>query len=120
ICCAIRHSVRVTYITCGLHCLSVAVLYSALPADRREPFEFVLTLLLLCWVAWGASSLATLLKHVGDHLGRLNDALRENQAQLEARIAERTGELQEAQAQVWHQEKMAAFGLLAAGIAHEV
>src|SRR5262249_4983306 len=57
---------------------------------------------------------------VGEHLGRLNTALRENQVQLEARIAERTRELQEAQAHLLHQEKMAAFGLLAAGIAHEV
>ena len=61
-----------------------------------------------------------LLKRVGEHLGRLNAALRENQLLLEARIAERSRELQEAQAQVLHQEKMAAFGLLAAGIAHEV
>src|SRR5262245_10858758 len=53
ICCAIRHSVAVTHATCALHCLSVAVVYTALPADRREPFEFVLTLLLLAWVAWG-------------------------------------------------------------------
>src|SRR4029077_10015495 len=65
-------------------------------------------------------AMALLLKRVGEHLGRLNEALRENQAQLEARIAERTEELQEAQAHLLHQEKMAAFGLLAAGIAHEV
>jgi signal transduction histidine kinase len=40
--------------------------------------------------------------------------------ELERRIAERTAQLQESQAHVLHQEKMAAFGLLAAGIAHEV
>src|SRR6185437_6904871 len=54
------------------------------------------------------------------YLSQLNHALQENKAVLEARIAERTRELQEAQAHVLHQEKMAAFGLLAAGIAHEV
>jgi two-component system, NtrC family, sensor kinase len=120
VCAAIRHSVRVTALTCALHCLSVAVLYFALPLDRREPFSLVLTLLLLVWVAWAASSLAWILKQFGDHLGRLNVALQENQTELEARIAERTRELSEAQAQLLHQEKMAAFGLLAAGIAHEV
>src|SRR5207249_3986801 len=120
ICAAIRHTVRVTYVTCAFHCASVILLYSALPPDHRDPFALVLTLLLLGWVTWAASALSLLLKRVGDHLGTLNDALRENQAQLEARIAERTRELQEAQAQLLHQEKMAAFGLLAAGIAHEV
>src|SRR5438067_1616887 len=87
------------------------------PAGNSPP---KLTLLLLVWVTWAASSLACILKQFGDHLGRLNDALRENQTELEARIAERTRELSEAQAQLLHQEKMAAFGLLAAGIAHEV
>jgi two-component system, NtrC family, sensor kinase len=120
ICAAIRHSVRVTALTCALHCLSVAVLYLALPLDRRVPYSLALTLLLLVWVTWAASSLAWILKQFGDHLGRLNEALRENQTELEARIAERTRELSEAQAQLLHQEKMAAFGLLAAGIAHEV
>jgi two-component system NtrC family sensor kinase len=47
ICAAIRHSVRVTALTCALHCLSVAVLYLALPLDRRDPFSLGLTLLLL-------------------------------------------------------------------------
>ena len=64
--------------------------------------------------------LALLLKRVGDYLSRLNIALEENKTQLEARIEERSRQLQEAQAHVLHQEKMAAFGLLAAGIAHEV
>jgi signal transduction histidine kinase len=81
---------------------------------------FLLTLVVLGWVTWASSALAQLLKAVGDHLGRLNDALQKNQAELEARIAERTRELNEAQAHLLHQEKMAAFGLLAAGIAHEV
>ncbi|HEY1377934.1 MAG TPA: ATP-binding protein, partial [Gemmataceae bacterium] len=120
ICAAIRHSARVTYATCALHSASVILLYVALPPARRDPAALALTLVLLMWVTWAASSLALLLKRVGDHLGTLNDALRENQTQLEARIAERTRELQEAQAQLLHQEKMAAFGLLAAGIAHEV
>src|SRR6185312_9979230 len=78
------------------------------------------SLVVLGWVTWAASAMSLLLKRFGEHLGKLNNALRENQTLLEARIEERTRELQEAQAHVLHQEKMAAFGLLAAGIAHEV
>jgi signal transduction histidine kinase len=96
------------------------LLYLALPEVQRRPVVLILTLVMLGWVSWASDALALLLKHVGDHLGRLNAALQENQAQLEAHIAERTRQLQEAQAHVLHQEKMAAFGLLAAGIAHEV
>jgi signal transduction histidine kinase len=120
ICCAIRYPSQVTYLTCALHCASYGILFLALPPDRREPLVLVLTLVMLGWVTWASNAMALLLKRVGDHLGQLNTALRENQAQLEARIAERTRELQEAQAHLLHQEKMAAFGLLAAGIAHEV
>ena len=50
----------------------------------------------------------------------LNKALQQNQSLLEERIRERTQELQESQAVLVQQEKQAAFGLLAAGIAHEV
>ena len=120
VCCAIRHPRIITYATCILHCTSYGLLYLAAPPEGRAALPFVLTLVVLAWVTWAADAMARLLKRVGDHLGRLNAALQENQAQLEARIAERTRELQEAQARLLHQEKMAAFGLLAAGIAHEV
>jgi signal transduction histidine kinase len=120
ICCAVRHPSPVTYVTWALHGASYTLLYLALPADQHQPLTLLLTLVVLGWVTWASDALGLLLKRVGSHLGRLNAALRENQAQLEARIAERTRELQEAQAQMLHQEKMAAFGLLAAGIAHEV
>jgi signal transduction histidine kinase len=120
ICCAIRHPSHVTYATWTLHCASYTLLYLALPSEQHQPLTLLLTLVILGWVTWASDALGLLLKRIGTHLGHLNTALRENQTQLEARIAERTRELQEAQAQMLHQEKMAAFGLLAAGIAHEV
>ncbi len=120
ICCAIRYSSRVTYATCALHWTSFSVLYFALPEDQQRTATLALTLVVLGWVTWASDAMALLLKRVGEHLSRLNAALRENQTHLEARIAERSRELQEAQAHLLHQEKMAAFGLLAAGIAHEV
>ncbi len=120
ICCAIRYPSRVTYLSCALHCLSYGTLYLTLPGETHGLSYFLLTLVILGWVTWASNALAQLLKGVGDHLGRLNDALQKNQAELEARIAEATRELNEAQAHLLHQEKMAAFGLLAAGIAHEV
>jgi signal transduction histidine kinase len=113
VCCAIRHPAPVTYATCALHCLSYAVLYTTLAPVQGGQAAFVLMLVVLVWVTWASNALAQLLKQIGDYLGQLN-------ADLEQRIAERTRQLQEAQAHVLHQEKMAAFGLLAAGIAHEV
>src|SRR5262245_36698531 len=120
ICCAIRYSARLTYATWALHSARLSLLYLALPADQRNPLALALTLVILGWVTWASTALAVLLKRVGDYLSRLNKALQQNQVELEARIVERTGELHEAQAKLLHQEKMAAFGLLAAGIAHEV
>lgn len=120
ICCAIRYSTRVTYATWALQSASFLILFFALPEEMRRPLPLVLTLVILSWVTWTSAAMALLLKHVGDHLARLNAELEENRAQLEARVAERTRQLQESQAHVLHQEKMAAFGLLAAGIAHEV
>lgn len=120
ICCAVRHSSQVTYGTCALHSLSYGLLYLGLPVSQRQMSSFVLTLIMLGWVTWAGNAMATLLKRVGDYLGQLNAALTRHKVELEQRILERTAELQEAQAHVLHQEKMAAFGLLAAGIAHEV
>jgi signal transduction histidine kinase len=120
ICCAIRYPRRTTYVTCGLDCLSYGAVFVAEPVGDRNPSLFLLTLVILVWVTWAAGAMARLLKRAGEELRDLNTALRENQTQLETRITERTRELEESQAQVLHQEKMAAFGLLAAGIAHEV
>src|SRR5262249_31349345 len=120
ICCAMRHASRVTYATCALHCASYSLLYAALPPVQRQPASLVLMIVILGWVTWASDAMALLLKRVSDYMEHLNGALRQNQAELEARIAERTRELQEAQAHVLHQEKMAAFGLLPAAIAHEV
>ncbi|HLW65870.1 MAG TPA: ATP-binding protein [Gemmataceae bacterium] len=120
ICCSIRHSARITLITCGLHWISCTALFLSLPASRNDLLGFLLMLIVLGWVTWAGSAMALLIKRISDHLGKLNSALQENQTELEARIEHRTQQLQEAQAHVLHQEKMAAFGLLAAGIAHEV
>jgi signal transduction histidine kinase len=120
VCCAIRHPTAVTYATWALHSLSFAALFAALPESERDPAPLVLTLVILGWVTWASTALALLLKRVGEHLGRLNCELEQHRALLEERIADRSRELQESQAHVLHQEKMAAFGLLAAGIAHEV
>jgi signal transduction histidine kinase len=49
-----------------------------------------------------------------------NASLERNRAELEARVAERTAALRASQAREVQKEKMSAFGLLSAGIAHEV
>jgi signal transduction histidine kinase len=62
-----------------------------------------------------------------DELGLLDrgfhqmvDELRSLYAHMEERIRERTDSLYRTQAQVMHQEKLAALGQLAAGVAHEI
>src|SRR3989442_1017935 len=93
-----------------------------MPFSRWAPFTLSSTRPSACKAALSCAAIAMArwVKQISERLSQLNAALREDQTQLEERIAERTQELQESQAHVLHQEKMAAFGLLAAGIAHEV
>ena len=119
--CAFRHGSSVAYPTLVLHTCS----YLSLAAFREVPVSENLATLVLMpvfmgWVTWGSSALASLLKRASDELSALNSRLQENQGLLEQRIQERTQELQASQAMLVQQEKQAAFGLLAAGIAHEV
>lgn len=118
--CALRYRPLVTYVTFGLHSASYGMLYLLRSWGETPAGEFLLGLVLMGWVAWAADALASWLKETGERLRRLNAELEKERSSLEARVQERTRQLQEAQASLLHQEKMAAFGLLAAGIAHEV
>ena len=119
--CAIRHEPRITFLTFGLHAISYVALALSLDSTGRNDWPLLfLMLVFMAWVTWAITAFTGLLKSAGHRLLDLNDELQQNQAQLEQRIAERTRELQESQALLVQQEKQAAFGLLAAGIAHEV
>lgn len=119
--CAIRHPPNVTYATMGLHGLSYLLLgfWNRVPSAQTG-IQMGLTLVFLWWATWAIVSLTGLLKSAGEKLIQLNQTLMENQSTLEGRIQRRTKALQESQAMLVQQEKQAAFGLLAAGIAHEV
>lgn len=120
LCCALRHSGGVTVATFLLHGISYTLVLLAVPFKDGSAFSWLMMVVILGWATWASSKLGDLLKRVGDRMTALNTALREHQTQLETRIDERTRELQDTQAQLMHQDKMAGFGLLAAGIAHEV
>lgn len=118
--CAIRYTPTLTFATFGLHAASFAALVWGPAQESRHLASALITLILMGWVTWAGTALAGLWKQAGQRLSQLNDELRQNQALLEERIQERTRDLQQSQALVVQQEKQAAFGLLAAGIAHEV
>lgn len=117
---AIRYPGWHPYVMCLFHSVSALLLYLHYRHAPNANESLFFLLVLMVWVAWAANSLAAILKKAGEHLRLLNRQLCEHQLHLEGKIAEHTRELQEAQACMLHQEKMAAFGLLAAGIAHEV
>lgn len=116
---AVRYRPAVTWSTLGLHSLSYTVV-----AFTREvgPYWWavVFTVILMAWVTWASTALTRLIQSRSAKLRELNAELIRNQQHLEERIAERTEALQQSQAHLVQQEKQAAFGLLAAGIAHEV
>lgn len=119
--CAIRHSPAVTYSTFLFHAISYSILAVQQPGLERDRFvSFLLMVVFMGWATWASTALATLLKIASARMSQLNQELQENQRLLERRIEQRTHELQESQALLVQQEKQAAFGLLAAGIAHEV
>ncbi len=118
---AFRHSPALTYTTLALHSLSYILLALTLNLNKEIDWtSFVMNLVLMGWVTWAGIALAGLVKSASKNLAELNKQLKLNQALLEDRIEERTQELQQSQALLVQQEKQAAFGLLTAGIAHEV
>lgn len=118
--CAMRYSPAVTFATFLLHAVSYGELFFSPRQETKDPASLFVMLILMGWVTWACTSLAGLLKGAGRRLTQLNEELQKHQAELEERIMLRTKELQQSQALVVQQEKQAAFGLLAAGIAHEV
>ncbi|MDX1969733.1 MAG: ATP-binding protein [Planctomycetaceae bacterium] len=118
---AIRYAPIITYSTLALQVASFATVALSQGMTERAAFaSLILTPVVMGWVAWASTSLADLLKRASGRLSELNSALQQNQLHLEERIEHRTRQLQETQAMIVQQEKQAAFGLLAAGIAHEV
>lgn len=116
--CAMRYPPDTTYVTFLLHSLSYSALLPAQPTSGFPPW--LIMLVSMAWVTWASTRLAMLARLASDRLAEANAQLAEANEQLERRIAERTSELRESQAILVQHEKQAAFGLLAAGIAHEV
>ena len=119
LCCILRYGPGIVWVTCGLHLASWAAL-CLVDIGRLGGESWLLMPVVLVWSSWAGTGLVSWKRRTRTELERLNQELLASQRDLEARIDQRTRELKEAQAQMVQQEKMANFGLLAAGIAHEV
>ncbi len=120
ICGSIRNRAGVAWWTLAFHALSLLGLAWVLGTSPQSGSSLLLTLTIMTWVTWASSSLAGSLRAAGEEFAKLNAELARTREDLERRVEERTDALRASQARVIQQEKMAAFGLLAAGIAHEV
>lgn len=122
ICVAIRYSPVIAALTLTIQLISLLVLGVVLHPGRAisDPLTLPLTFVVVAWATWAAAALAGVLKATGRRLEDANARLERHQAELEARISAQVEALRASQARVIQQEKMAAFGLLSAGIAHEV
>tara|TARA_R110002095_G_scaffold142726_2_gene123593 strand:+ start:1189 stop:2652 length:1464 start_codon:yes stop_codon:yes gene_type:complete len=119
--CSIRHSPSIAYMTLALHLVSFTTLLFTSPSVPKDWLtQLLLMIVWMGWVAWASIAFSRLVKQASQELSVANAQLKQNQELLEERIARRTSDLQESQALLVQQEKQAAFGLLAAGIAHEV
>lgn len=119
LCCILRHGPLIVWVTCALHLASWAGL-CLVNTGRLGGESWLLMPVVLVWSSWAGTGLVSWKRRTRTELERLNQELLASQRELEDRINQRTRELKEAQAQMVQQEKMANFGLLAAGIAHEV
>lgn len=119
LCCILRHGPGIVWVTCALHLASWAAL-CLVDTGRLGGESWLLMPVVLVWSSWAGTGLVSWKRRTRTELERLNQRLLASQRELEDRIDQRTRELKEAQAQMVQQEKMANFGLLAAGIAHEV
>lgn len=109
--CAIRYPSEITYATFLFHATGYTILLLAVPTSSIVPWTIMVVS--MGWVTWASTRLANLGRTASNRLRQVNE-------QLETTIQERTQELRESQAMLVQHEKQAAFGLLAAGIAHEV
>jgi len=109
--CAMRYATGITYTTFFFHALSYSLLLPAQSTSASLPW--MIMVVSMGWVTWASTRMAGLIQVARTRLAEVNE-------QLEQRISVRTRELNESQAMLVQHEKQAAFGLLAAGIAHEV